>query len=122
MADLDETRTAIADALTGVEELVVTAHPVTNNVRPGNGWVNLTRLVPEGFTGYLATFTVVIILSPDPVHADVRMDELAIPVMDAVLALGVSDASMEPISMVTDGSVTGVLYALQITFTTEVTN
>lgn len=120
--DLTETREEIARVFTLVEDVAVTAHPVTNNVRPGDGWVNVTRIVPDGFEDLAVTFQVIVILSPDPVAADTRLDELAGPLMEtATTALGgVTDVVIEPLALVSTGNVPGTLNAVQITFTMEV--
>ena len=120
--DITETREEIARVFTEVEDVAVTAHPVTNNVRPGNGWVDVTRIVPDGFEDLAVTFQVVVILSPDPASALVRLDELAGPLMEAVTTGlgGVTDVVIEPLSLLSTGQPPGTLYAVQTTFTMEV--
>lgn len=121
--DLEETRTQIAAVLTDTDEDIrVTSHPVTNNTRPGDGWVNVTRIVPEGYEDLGVTFQVTVILSPDPVAADTRLDELAGPLMEAVTTglSGVTDVVIEPLALVSTGNPPGTLNAVQITFTMEV--
>lgn len=122
MATISERRAEVAAALNAVGGITVTDHPVTNNVRPGDGWVNVTRIAPADFTASAATMQAVVVLSPDPVAADTRFDELAVELVDAVTGMGgVADVSAEPLLLVADGTAPGNLYAVKIEFTMEVT-
>ena len=122
MATISERRAEVAAALNAVGGITVTAHPVTNNVRPGDGWVNVTRLAPADFTASAATMQAVVVLSPDPVKADARFDDLGVQLVDAVTGIGgVADVSAEPLLLVADGTAPGNLYAISLQFTLEVT-
>jgi hypothetical protein len=122
MGTISERRADVAAALNTIGGITVTDHPVTNNVRPGNGWVNVIRLAPADFTASAATMQAVVILSPDPVKADEMFDDLGVQLVDAVTGLGdVADVSAEPMILVADGTVPGNLYAIQLTFLLEVT-
>lgn len=120
--DMEETREEIARVFTLVEDVTVTAHPVTNNVRPGDGWVNVTRILPDGYEALAVTFQVIVVLSPDPVAADARLDEVAGPLMEAATTglSGVTDVVIEPLALVSTGTTPGTLNAVQTTFTMEV--
>ncbi len=122
MSTISDQRAAVAAALNAVGGITVTDHPVTNNVRPGDGWVNVTRLAPADFAASAATMQAVVVLSPDPVKADARFDDIGVQLVDAVTGIGgVADVSAEPMLLVADGTVPGNLYAIQLTFTVEVT-
>ena len=122
MATISEQRAAVAAALNTIGGITVTAHPVTNNLRPGDGWVNVTRIAPSDFSASAATMAAVVALGPDPVASDALFDTLAVQLVDTITDMGgVTDVSAEPLLLVADGTVPGNLYAIQVIFTLEVT-
>lgn len=123
MATVAEQRAAVAAALNALPDLIVTDHPVTNNVRPYDGWVNVTRIAPVDYSTSAATMQAVVILSPDAIKADTMLDSLGVQLIDAVTGIGgVADVSLEPMLLVGEGSSPGNIYAVAITFTQEVTS
>lgn len=122
MSTLAETRTAIAAAVNAVDGLNVKAYAVTNNVRPGDGWVTSPVLGVAGFEAAAAEWDVVVVLGTDPTKAEQRFDELAVAVLDAAAALDAADVRVAP-QLLPAGDVTPAnLYTLVLTLTTEVTS
>jgi hypothetical protein len=123
MATIAEQRAAVAAALSAIPDLAVTDHPVTNNVRPRDGWVNVTRIAPADYSASAATMQAVVVLSPDSTKADTMLDDLGVALIDAVTGIGgVTDVSLEPMLLIGEGASPGNIYAVAITFTLEVTS
>lgn len=123
MATIDEQRTAIAAALTGVGGLTVrTERPV--QARALDGWVNVAKVAPSSFatTACDCTFTAVLILGADERHATERVAELSVPVINAVTTgpLHPDGVSLEPAVLPVGDVSPGNLYALILTLTLEV--
>jgi hypothetical protein len=121
--NLDDTRTAIADVLNTVAGLNVRPYAV-KTPKPGDGWVNFTRIAPSGFstTTCDCTYTVVITLGADERHATERAAELSVPVINAVTTgpLHPDGVSLEPAVLPVGDVSPGNLYALILTLTLEV--
>lgn len=115
---LSEARQGIADALNTVGDLNVTTK-APRQPRTRDGWVIVSRLTPAGYSACAAVFTAVVVLGSDQATAEGLMEELAIPIVNALTYsdLHVYDVSLEPESFVVD---TSQLYALAITLSMEV--
>lgn len=122
MATIAEQRDAIVAALNAVGGITVTGHAVTNNLRPGDGWVTVSRVAPSDFTASAATFNVVVSLGPNAVTADTLLDTLAVQLIDAITDMGgAMGVYAEPLLLVADGTQPGNVYAVQLVLTLEVT-
>lgn len=121
MATIAARRTEIATALSAVGSLVVKPRPVTGNLKAKDGWVAVGKISPYDYSSSLAEFTAVIVLGSDPVLAETSMEALAIPLIDAITALVVTNVSIEPQQLVAGDGTTGSIYILALTFSMEVT-
>jgi hypothetical protein len=122
VSTLAEAREAVATALSTVVGVDVRARPWRSAGKPGDGWVNVTRVVPAGFVGAYATLSAVVILSADDVDAEASLDVLATTLMNAVTGsdLNPADVVLEPATVPVGQSATP-LYVLVLTLTLEVT-
>ncbi len=118
--NIADTRAAIAAALNSVSGLNVKARPVTNNVRPNDGWVTSPSLEVADFASSLAEFDVVVVLSSDPVKAEQRYDEVALAVLNAAAELDASDVTVAPQLIPAGDGVPAPLYTLVLTVKMEV--
>ena len=117
--DLTATRQAIADALNTVPGLNVRTRPMTT-AKTNDGWVVVSRVAPAGFTTVLVTFLAVVVLGPDATAAEARLDELAVPILDAILTeLHAADVTLEPVALPV-GLNAASMSALTVTLTLEV--
>jgi hypothetical protein len=117
--DLAATRSAIATALSAVDGYAVSPRPTKSAPRPGDGWVSVSRVAPADFTRCSVTFVVVIVLGPDEVSAEGRLETSAVPLVDAVAALLCKDVVLEP-SVLMTGTANTPLFAATLTLTMEV--
>lgn len=122
---LAEARSALAAALNGAVgvSVAVRARPPVTSPRKGDGWVTVGLLAPAEFFGRVAvTLSALVVLGPGEADAEVALDEMARPLMAAVLGsdLAFSDLRMEPQSVIVGTANTAPLYVVVITLTTEV--
>lgn len=116
-------RAAIAEAVNTVPDVLIAPRGSRTSTHLMNdGWVDVRRLAPAGYTTCEAIFEVTIVLGNDEHAAQDRFEEIATAAIDALTKapdLYVSDVSVEPVQLVpTNG--TGSIYALSINLSMEV--
>lgn len=123
MTTLTTARTELADLLSQIDGLRITPRPTGNNLRSGDGWVNVVSVQPLDFTSSTAELAAVIVLGSDPTRADERMDEIAVPVVDKITyGCYSTDVRLVPeILLAGDAGQTGALYVATCSVTVEVT-
>lgn len=120
--NLADARTAVAQTLTINAGINVKARQM-GSPRALDGWVNLVRVEPADFACSRATLIVVVILGNTLAKAEDNLNELAVPMIDAITnaeefrAFGVS---LEPLGEIAVGTTATPLYALALTLTLEV--
>lgn len=123
MATLAETREDIALALNSVPGLNIRPRTFKNQ-KANDGWIIVNRLETGAtFATQTATFTAVILLSADEYKAESRMEELAVPLIEAVTKTDLfraSDVALEPVVVPVGESPTAPFYALTMNISVEV--
>ncbi len=120
--NLADTRTEVATVVSSVNGYTVRSRPFSGAPKAGDGWVILTRLEPSDFRCSTVSLTVVLILGPDEVKAEERLENDAIAWIDALTRaenLNVADVVVEAASVLT-GTNNTPLYGATIGLTTEV--
>jgi hypothetical protein len=117
---LAEAREALAAVLSTVEGVDVRARPIGSPVA-GDGWVVVQWLVPADFTSCSVTLAAVVVLGADQARADEFLEELAVPLVDAVTSSSLcpADVSLEPRTVVAGQAATPLFVAV-ITLILEV--
>jgi len=117
--NVTEARQALASACNSVVGVAVRPHPIRNPIT-GDGWVTVTRAAPYTYGTLAVDFTIVVILGADPEAAELKLDQWALTLIDAVTQ-GVlcSNVLAEGTTLAVGQSQTPV-HALTITATMEV--
>jgi hypothetical protein len=124
---LKEAREGFAAALQAVNgpiPLRIKSRPVKGNLRQGDGWVVVGGdATPSEFArSYDAILTGWLILGSDETKADELVDELTIPLIDAAVGFDGRDVACRPSAITGGEGVPGLLYALSVTATVEITS
>jgi len=99
-------------------DLNVRPRGVVKIPRQGDGWVTVTRIVPEDYTRCRVVLTAVVILGSDSDLADQLLDTWGVLAVDATTqSMPTIDVVLEPVSLQVE---TGTMYGLTITTSTEV--
>lgn len=119
---LTEARQAVATALSTVAGWNVRPRPLRAAPKAGDGWVVLNRLEPADFTRSTATMTAVLILGADEAKAELRLEQDATALINAITGaddLAPADVALEAISLAV-GDTAAPLYGAALTLTLEV--
>lgn len=115
-----DAREAIANAITAATDFNVRTRAM-KAPRTLDGWVNITRVVPAGFSSNRVTFTVVLDLGADETKAEELFEDNVGTVINAVTnsstihCFGVE--AVADIAAIADG---GAHYVIALSLTTEV--
>lgn len=118
-----DTRAALASVLNTVAGLNIRTRTV-RNPKVGDGWIVINRMeVGMSNTAYDIQFTAVVVLGADEAKAESLMEDLMVPLMQAVtqdLVLRPDEISVEPVALPIGDVNPTPLYALTLTLNLEV--
>lgn len=116
-------RQALADVLSSLDGIgTATPRPATKTPRYGDAWVVMRELAPARFGGVCSVQLVgVVCLGADRARAEQHVDDLAVPLLNAVTeAIPASGVLVEPGELTVPDTQTGSVFILTVTLTTEV--
>lgn len=122
--NLTQAAEALAVALSTVSDVAVQAAGPVFSPRPGDGWVTIGRMSPEGYgDGYLVVLQARVVMHHELAQAEVIYRQKATQLLQAVLDadLGSTDVSIEPAAFLV-GEIASPLYCAEVTISLEVVN
>lgn len=122
MASITQTQTDLAAALAAVTGGTVRTLPASSP-RAGDGWVNISRIVPgSSVQACDCTFVAILVLGSDAARAAEQIRTLPVALIDAVTTgpFHPDGVSVEPAELPAGDVAPGSLFALILTLTLEV--
>lgn len=121
---LEQACTAVAAALSTVSGVSVQAVGPSSSPRPGDGWVVIGPMTPEGYgESFMVTLQARVVMHHEIAQAETTYRQQATKLLQAIAAadLGSTDVSIEPAAFLV-GEIASPLYCAEITVSMEVVN